>query len=140
MSKQQIASGISIPQINPDTISDPALRAVFQALLGTIEIMATEIRDLREENQRLKNEINHLKGEQGKPNIRGNTRGNYSSTNEQKNAEAGSKGKKKKGSKSHSGLLRSEKLKVDKASLPEDAEFKGYETSVIPEIIFTTCE
>lgn len=137
MSKQQIVSGISIPHIDPDTISDPTLRAVVQALLGTIEIMATEIRDLREENQRLKNEINHLKGEQGKPTIKGNTRGNYSSTNEQKNAEAGSKEKKKKGSKSHSGSLQSKKLVVDKAILPEDAEFKGFEISVIPEIIFT---
>ena len=42
----------------------------FQKLFNLIEAMGTEILALRKENQELKDEINRLKGEQGKPDVR----------------------------------------------------------------------
>jgi len=37
-----------------------------------VEQLSGEVRELRVENQRLRDEVNRLKGEQGKPDIKGN--------------------------------------------------------------------
>jgi len=44
-------------------------------LLNVIEQQSTMVRDLQIKNQELRDEINQLKGEQGKPKIRGNKNG-----------------------------------------------------------------
>ena len=44
----------------------------FKLLLNIIEEQATTIKELREDNQQLKDGLNRLKGEQGKPSIKPN--------------------------------------------------------------------
>jgi hypothetical protein len=58
-------------------------------LLNLLEELASENARLRQENQMLKDEINRLKGEQGKPEIKANIRkdGNISSEQERRSAE-----------------------------------------------------
>ena len=55
-------------------------------LLNLIEDLSADLRDAQVENQRLRDEVNRLKGEQGKPNIKANTpkpvRVNHSSERE----------------------------------------------------------
>lgn len=48
---------------------EDALDCIFK-LLNLVETLSQEIQDLKRRNQELRDEINRLKGEQGKPKIR----------------------------------------------------------------------
>lgn len=56
-----------------ERIEDPNTRRLVSVLLNLIEEVVSENMRLRQENQTLKDEINRLKGEQGKPDIKPNT-------------------------------------------------------------------
>lgn len=57
--------------INPDEIEDERYATAFRILFTIIEKQNEEIEFLKAENQKLRDEINLLKGEQTKPKIRG---------------------------------------------------------------------
>ena len=59
-----------IPDINPDTITDLAMRQIVIQLLNLIEAQAADIAALRAENQQLRNENARLKGGSGKPDLK----------------------------------------------------------------------
>jgi hypothetical protein len=71
------------------TIEIPSIKAIVSLLLNVVEECISEITRLRQENQELKDEINCLKGEQGKPKVKANTLkdGNISSEQERRQAE-----------------------------------------------------
>ena len=73
-----------LEQFDPNDIQDleGARRAIIR-LLNLVEEMASETRGLREENQRLRDEIHRLKGEQGKPRIKPNKKPGPPSTSHQ---------------------------------------------------------
>ncbi len=70
-------------------IEDPHIKHVVSVLLNLIEMLASDNARLKQENQLLKDEISHLKGEQGKPKISPNIvkGGDISSEDERKKAE-----------------------------------------------------
>ena len=55
-------------------IKDPQIKEIFDGLFNIIEELSTHNNTLEKDNQKLRDEINRLKGEQGKPNIKPNTR------------------------------------------------------------------
>ncbi len=57
--------------INPDEIKDERYATTFRILFAAIEKQNEEVEFLKAENQKLRDEINLLKGEQTKPKIRG---------------------------------------------------------------------
>ena len=57
--------------INPDEIEDERYAKAFRILFAIIENQNEEVEFLKTENQKLRDEINLLKGEQTKPKIRG---------------------------------------------------------------------
>jgi cell division protein FtsB len=57
--------------INPDEIEDERHATAFRILFAIIEKQNEEIEFLKAENQKLRDEINLLKGEQTKPKILG---------------------------------------------------------------------
>jgi regulator of replication initiation timing len=59
-----------IADIDLSAIQDEAIRKQIRQLLNLIEKQAESLRKLQEENQALRDEINHFKGEQGKPNVK----------------------------------------------------------------------
>lgn len=120
--------------INIGKIEDPALKAIFTPLLNIIEAQAARIKELEEENQKLRDENNQLKGEQGKPNIRKQTQSNQniSSENERKQKNEQKKNKSKK--KNRILVNRVEICNIDKNQLPPDAIFKGYQSVVVQDI------
>jgi regulator of replication initiation timing len=69
-----------------NAIQDENARELILRLLNLIEKLTADLRDSQAENQRLRDEVNRLKGEQGKPKIKGNTPKspptNHSSENE----------------------------------------------------------
>ena len=125
-----------LEEIDLSNIRDENSRELIVRLMNLIEAVSSDLRDAQAEIQRLRDENNRLKGEQGKPKIKGNTpkppRVDYSSEKERRKA----KPRQKQAKKAKLVIHREQKLKVDKASLPPDAEFKGYEDVVVQDIIF----
>lgn len=127
--------------INLDIIQDEKTKETIHALFNLIENQASSIRNLQEENQRLRDEINRLKGEQGKPKIKsgknkdGTKRRDISSEKERKEGTSPGQG----GSiKEPVKIDRTHICEVDKAKLPDDAEFKGYETVTVQDLKIET--
>jgi hypothetical protein len=79
-----------IEDLDLSQIEDENARELIKRLLNLIEKQAADLRDLQAENQRLRDEINRLKWEQGKPKIKGNTpppaSGDHSSEKERRKA------------------------------------------------------
>ena len=103
-------------------------------LLNLVETLSQENQDLKRQNQELRDEINRLKGEQGKPKIRPRTNPskNCSSENERKEPKERNKTTKKDRIQTHERRI----CHVDRAILPKDAQFKGYEKVVVQDIRF----
>jgi len=122
--------------VDLSNIQDESARHLIVQLLNLIEDLSADLRDAQAQNQRLRDEINRLKGEQGKPKIKGNTpkppRVDYSSEKERRKPKPHQKQAKKAKLEIH----REQTLGVDKASLPPDAEFKGYEDVVVQDVVF----
>jgi len=95
----------ALEELDLDTasVSDPEINRMLTGLLNIVESAHHEVEALQKENQQLKDEINRLKGEQGKPDIKSNSRKkntNHSSEDERKNGNGkdttGQDGKKKR--------------------------------------------
>ena len=123
---------------DPNQIQDVegARQAIIQ-ILNMVEELKRENMTLRAENQRLRDEINRLKGEQGQPKVKGNkpkSKPDHSSEKERQSPKEWSKGSKLDKIK----IDREQVLKMEKESLPTDAEFKGYEPVVVQDLQIKT--
>jgi hypothetical protein len=107
---------------------------LIRKLLNLVETLNQEILELKRQKQDLRDEINRLKGEQGKPKIKPNkkTPSQYSSEKERKKPKKRKKHSKKDRIKTHD----TQTCFVDKSILPNDARFKGYDPVVIQDIKF----
>jgi hypothetical protein len=118
---------------DPTTIEDPALRQLVLFLLNQVETLTTLVQTQAEEIQRLRDEINHLKGEQGKPKIlSGKKQDDISSEAERRTPRT----RPAKHTRHYQTVDRTELLRLDKASLPKDVVSKGYEECIITDITF----
>jgi len=120
------------------SIADEQARELVRRLLNLLEDVRADLRAAQAEIQRLHNEINRLKGEQGQPTIKPNTPQpppkNLSSEQERRKPKAWSKGRKI----DRIPIDRAQVVQVDPACLPPDAVFKGYEDVVVQDVIFRT--
>lgn len=126
-------------QVDLNAMKDPGVRHCVQALLNIIEKQASEIRALKAENARLRDEVARLKGEQGRPKAPGTSAKGGSGTGTDISSEKKRhqpKEWKKKGKVIR--VDREEKCALDRKSLPDDVEFKGYEDSIVQDIVFKT--
>ncbi len=124
----------SIEEINAsiNSVTDPAAKIIISQLLNIIEVLMQENKMLKEENQKIRNEISQLKGGNGKPNIRPQSKQALSSEKERKKKK---KNKKSKNNKKNIKINHTVELTVDANMLPEDAVFKGYQTVVVQDIL-----
>jgi Transposase IS66 family. len=120
------------------SIADEQARELVRRLLNLLEDVRADLRAAQAEIQRLRNEINRLKGEQGQPTIKPNTPQpppkDLSSEQERRTPKAWSKGRKT----DRIPIDREQVVAVDPACLPLDAVFKGYEDVVVQDVIFRT--
>src|SRR2546425_2496981 len=120
------------------SIADEQARELVRRLLNLLEDVRADLRAAQAEIQRLRNEINRLKGEQGQPTIKPNTPQpppkDLSSEQERRTPKAWSKGRKL----DRIPIDREQVMAVDPASLPPDAVFKGYEDVVVQDVLFRT--
>ncbi len=125
--------------IDLDKIADSAAKTIISQLLNIIEYLVEENKELKEENRKLRDENSRLKGEQGKPNIRPQTKGSKDISSESERKKRKKKKLKKSKSKKHKIKVdRTVVCQVDKAKLPPDAVFKGYKTVLVQDIIIKT--
>src|SRR3990167_3170468 len=125
------------------TITDERVASILKTLFNFVEVLVEQNEALRKDNQNLRDEINRLKGEQGKPNIRQQTKEEDKnpdhSSEDERNKRLGKKPPKDKSKKK--GIIKIDRQIVcdfDKGSLPDDAVFKGHETRVFQDVKITT--
>jgi hypothetical protein len=111
-------------------------RDAIRKLLNLIETLQQENQELKHLNQLLRDELRRLNGEQGqltiKPSKKGTGSKNFSSEEERKKRKQRNKKSKKDRIKTHNKRI----CKVDPATLPEDAKFKGHQAVVVQDVIF----
>jgi Transposase IS66 family. len=120
------------------SIVDEQARALVRQLLNLLEDVRADLRAAQAEIQRLRNEINRLKGEQGQPTLKPNTPQpppkDLSSEQERRTPKAWSKGRKM----DRIPIDREPMVAVEPTGLPLDAVFKGYEDVVVQDVVFRT--
>lgn len=120
-----------LKDFDPNKIEDPEVRQGVLALLNLVEAQAEQIRLLTEQVQLLRDEIARLKGQQGKPNIKPNKPAvDHSSEAQRKLPTAWQKRPKR----DFLEVTRICDIPVDPATLPSDAEFKGYEEFTVQDL------
>src|SRR5450756_2062440 len=121
--------------INPDEIEDEIYAKVFCILFAIIEILSEEIDALKSENQKPRDEINLLKGEQTKPKIRGSKKNDDISSENERRERNPRKSRESSSRKDKIKIHHTETCRVDKSILSEDAVFNGYRYVTIRDII-----
>jgi len=120
------------------SIADERARALVRQLLNLLEDVMADLRAAQAENQRLRDEINRLKGEQGRPTVQANIPPappkDHSSEQERRQPQAWSKRRKT----DRIPIDREQVVRIDSDHLPPDAVFKGYEDVVVQDVIFRT--
>jgi len=125
--------------IELNAIHEENARQLIRRLLNLIEKLSADLRDLQAEIQALRDENNHLKGEQGKPKVKANKAqpaeaSQHSSEKERKETRPRHKASKKAEIK----IDHEEVVKVKQEELPSDAKFKGYVEVVVQDLLLKT--
>jgi len=120
------------------SIVDEQARELVRRLLNVLEDVMADLRAAQAANQRLRDEINRLKGEQGRPKVQSNTpqppHTDHSSEQERRKPKTWSKRHKT----DRIPIDREQVVEVDPNRLPPDAVCKGYEDVVVQDVIFRT--
>ena len=125
-----------LEDVDPTTIEDEDLRQVFISLMNLVEHLSVKVAEQAEAIQRLRDENQRLKGEQGKPKILPNTKANTVLSSEKE--RRASKPHHKTNKHAQIRIDRVEVVKVEKEHLPADAQFKGYEDVIMQDVEFRT--
>ena len=120
-------------------VTDPNLRAAINILLNLFEILIDKCTQQAETIQKLKDEINRLKGEQPRPKPRPDSKGKDHSSEKDRKERQPKKKKKKRTPKE--GTIKADRTVVctlDKKDLPEDAVHKGHTSVIIQDLKVST--
>ena len=127
-----------LDKLDLNAIKDENARELIRQLLNLVEKLSADLRDAQVEIQRLRDEVNRLKGEQGKPRIKGNTSKPPATDHSSENERHQSRQRHKKSKKAEIQIDREQVVEVDPTVLPKDAKFKGYEDVVVQDILLQT--
>lgn len=144
MNQRAIESKLEGLNIDMDKVDVEVKNGVY-LLYNLIEDLSSTNRDLQVENQKLRDEINRLKGEQGKPNVKpknnGSKEGNKDISSEKERNHGKEKDNNKRNREPKVGKIKKDRTEichVDKENLPSDAVFKGYESVIVQDIKIET--
>jgi hypothetical protein len=124
-----------LENFDPNTIADEAVRQIVLYLMNRVENLEAKVQEQAEEIQRLDDENNRLKGEQGKPKIKANQSASPRSSEKERRE---SKPRHKESKQAKIRIDRVEVLQVERQRLPPDAQFKGYEEVIVQDVEFRT--
>jgi hypothetical protein len=105
------------------SIQDENVRELIGRLLNLIEKQAADLRDAQAEIQRLRDEVNRLKGEQGKPKIKGNMARSLAGDHSSEKERHKTRQRHKSSKKASIHIDREQVLEVDPGILPPDAKY-----------------
>ena len=129
---------IDIQRINKLQHSDFSLAETKKEVFEIIEMLCAIIIEQSKTIQELKDEINRLKGEKGKPKFKPSIK-IPEADKQRKQMETGKKKEWVKGSKNEKVKPdRTVTIVLDKTGLPDDIVFKGYEERIVQNIIVKT--
>lgn len=124
-----------LPDIDINKLTDVKdLKQTVISMLNYVEFQHKEIQELKKENQKLRDEIHRLKGEQGKPHILPNTKRSLDISSTKYTSE-----NKKWKKQSQKDIIKADNevlCQIEKEELPADAKFKRYDTVIGQNIIF----
>jgi hypothetical protein len=124
-----------LPHIDPNKLNDiSSLKGAVVVLMNIVEEQHQTILKIKDENRLLKDEVNHLKGEHGRPDIKANSKptgNNISSNGKEKEPKA----HKKQAKKANIKVDKTEHVKIESDQLPADAEFKYWDEVVTQDIV-----
>ncbi len=124
-----------LENFDPNTIADESVRQVVLYLMNLVEKLSAKVEEQAEEIERLRDENNRLKGEQGHPKIKGNKAARQLSSEKERRE---SKPHHKDNKQAKIRIDRVEVVKGDPQRLPLDAQFKGYEEVIVQDVQFRT--
>ena len=119
------------------TLSKNDLVRAVMAMRNKVEEQEQENKLLKKEVQKLKDQVNNLKGEQGKPDIKPPK--NDDDDDDKKDSGSSSNGSTNKNKRNTTKkdkikVTRVEKVPIDKSKLPDDAQNKGSRSIIIQDI------
>ena len=137
------AGGSAIEQIlqkiDVASIQDERARECIRLLLNLVETLTVELRKAQAENRYLREKLHGRKGGDGKPDPSQGASPPASRSPEKERAEPPeTKPNTKRSKLDRIRIDREQVLKLDRATLPPDAEFKGYEDVVVQELCIRT--
>ncbi len=125
-----------INKIDLEKFTDPEVKSVLGVLLNIVEKQHQTIVELREDNQKLRDEINRLKGEDGKPKIKGKTPKKSKDISSEKERRIP---KKKRSSSSKQLEIDTPKIcnftEEELSELPDDIRPHGYANFIVQDLI-----
>jgi hypothetical protein len=127
-----------LDKLELNAIQDENARELIRQLANLVEKLSADLRDAQVEIQRLRDENNRLKGEQGKPKIKGNTQKSPPTNHSSESERHQSRQRHKRSKKAEIQIDREQVVEVDPAVLPKDAKLKGYEDVVVQDILLQT--
>jgi hypothetical protein len=122
-----------LDDIDPTAVADPQARALLMRLLNLVNDQAVQLQAQAAEIARLRDEINRLKGEQGRPHIRppAPTRPAPHSSEAERRTPTPRRPRPKQ---AEFTVTREQVCTLDRATLPPDAQFKGYEDVLVQDL------
>jgi len=127
-----------LENLDLNAIQDENTRELIGQLMNLVEKLSADLRDAQLEIQRLRDENNRLKGEQGKPKIKGNLPKPPPTDHSSEKERHQSRQRHKKSKQAAIQIDREQVLEVDPTILPKDAKFKGYQDVVVQDILLRT--
>lgn len=127
-----------LDDIDLSSITDERTRELVRGLLNIIESLSADLRTAQAEIQRLRDENNRLKGEQGKPTIKANTPKPEPEDHSSERERHQPVERVKRSKLDRIRIDRTQDLAVDPSLLPADARFKGYEEVVVQDVVIHT--
>jgi hypothetical protein len=121
--------------VDLDQIVDPALRRLIGRLLNRIEDVQAEVAALREENQRLRDENARLKGLSPRPSFPARSASGPATDHSSEQERRIPTLRQRRRTLDQRVIHRRETLECDPATLPPDAQFKGYVEVTIQEVV-----
>jgi Transposase IS66 family len=123
-----------LDDLDLSAIPDGVVRKHVEQVLNVVEALSAELAAVKAENQRLRDEVARLKGEQGKPRILASRRAKVDQSSERERRET-PKTWHKRAKLATLRIDRTEVCQLERRTLPADAVLKDYQEPTVQDLV-----